>query len=82
MNVTLWILPVFLAVVFCGTRLVPLRPPASMFEQINASTAPAFRIFIGAAEVAAANWADRARHHPRPARVDPCGCRGADDRHG
>jgi hypothetical protein len=54
MNATLWILQVVLAVVFLAHGVFMLVPPASMLEQMNASMSTAFRIFLGAAEVAAA----------------------------
>ena len=54
MNATLWILQVLLAAVFLAHGLFLLAPPASMIELLNASMSPAFRIFLGASEVAAA----------------------------
>jgi len=54
MNILLWVLQVLLAAAFFAHGWFMLSPPANMVEQINASIAPAFRIFIGAAEVVAA----------------------------
>lgn len=54
MNVTLWVLQVLLALAFLAHGLLLLAPPAEMAAQINASMSPAFRIFLGAAEVLAA----------------------------
>lgn len=54
LNVTLWGLQFLLALIFLAHGVFLLAPPASMIEQINASIAPAFRIFIGVAEVLAA----------------------------
>ena len=54
MNVTLWVLQVVLAVAFCAHGWIFLFPPAAMVELMNASIPPAFRIFLGVAEVLAA----------------------------
>jgi putative oxidoreductase len=54
LNVTLWVLQFLLALAFLAHGWLLLSPPASMVEQINASIAPALRIFIGVAEVMAA----------------------------
>src|SRR5688500_736150 len=54
MNIALWVLQTLLAVVFLAHGWFLLLPPASMLEVLNASMPPAFRIFIGASEVAAA----------------------------
>jgi uncharacterized membrane protein YphA (DoxX/SURF4 family) len=54
MNATLWVLQVLLSVVFFAHGSFLLVPPASMIEQMNAAMSPAFRIFIGVSEVAAA----------------------------
>ena len=54
MNVTLWILQVLLAAVFLAHGVFLLAPPASMIELLNASMSPAFRIFLGSSEAAAA----------------------------
>jgi uncharacterized membrane protein YphA (DoxX/SURF4 family) len=53
MNVTLWVLQVLLALVFVAHGWMLLAPPASLIDQMNASMSPAFRIFLGIAEVAA-----------------------------
>lgn len=54
MNITLWILQIFLAVAFFAHGWLFLSPPATLVEQMNSTIAPAFRIFIGVAEVLAA----------------------------
>jgi uncharacterized membrane protein YphA (DoxX/SURF4 family) len=54
MNILLWVLQVLLAAAFLAHGWFLLAPPASMIEQINAAMSPAFRIFIGVAEVVAA----------------------------
>jgi len=54
MNIVLWILQALLAAAFFAHGLIMLFPPASLVEQMNASIAPAFRLFIGVAEVLAA----------------------------
>jgi uncharacterized membrane protein YphA (DoxX/SURF4 family) len=54
MNVTLWVLQVVLAVAFFAHGWIFLFPPADMVELMNASIAPAFRVFLGVAEVLAA----------------------------
>ncbi|HYN09759.1 MAG TPA: DoxX family protein [Vicinamibacterales bacterium] len=54
MNITLWVLQVLLAVAFLAHGWLFLFPPAEMVEQMNSSIAPAFRHFIGVAEVLAA----------------------------
>ena len=54
MNIVLWILQLLLAAVFLAHGWIMLFPPASLVEQMNASIAPAFRLFIGVAEVLAA----------------------------
>ena len=54
MNVTLWVLQALLAVAFLAHGWLFLSPPAEMVEQMNSSIAPAFRVFIGVAEVLAA----------------------------
>jgi uncharacterized membrane protein YphA (DoxX/SURF4 family) len=54
MNITLWILQVALAVAFFLHGWLFLRPPADMVELMNSTIAPAFRIFLGVAEVLAA----------------------------
>ena len=54
MNVALWVLQGLLAVAFLLHGRLLLFPPANMVEQMNASIPPAFRIFLGVAEVLAA----------------------------
>jgi len=54
LNITLWALQFLLALAFFAHGWMFLSPPASMVEQMNASIAPALRIFIGVAEVLAA----------------------------
>jgi uncharacterized membrane protein YphA (DoxX/SURF4 family) len=54
MNVALWVLQGLLAVAFLLHGWLLLSPPANMVEQMNASIPPAFRIFLGVAEVLAA----------------------------
>jgi len=54
MNVTLWVLQVLLAVAFLAHGWIFLFPPADIVELMNASIPPAFRIFLGVAEVLAA----------------------------
>lgn len=54
MNVALWVLQSLLAVAFLAHGWLLLSPPADMVELMNASIWPAFRIFIGVAEVLAA----------------------------
>jgi uncharacterized membrane protein YphA (DoxX/SURF4 family) len=54
MNIVLWVLQVLLAVAFLAHGWLFLAPPADMVAVMNASIPPAFRIFIGVAEVLAA----------------------------
>jgi len=54
MNITLWVLQILLATVFLAHGWLFLFPPLILLELMNASIAPAFRIFIGVAEVLAA----------------------------
>jgi uncharacterized membrane protein YphA (DoxX/SURF4 family) len=54
MNVVLWALQSLLAVAFLAHGWFFLSPPVNMVELMNASIPPAFRIFIGVAEVLAA----------------------------
>jgi uncharacterized membrane protein YphA (DoxX/SURF4 family) len=53
MNITLWVLQVFLAVAFFAHGWLFLAPPASMVELMK-PIPPAFRVFLGVAEVLAA----------------------------
>ena len=54
MNIMLWVLQVVLAVAFFAHGWLFLSPPAEMVELINSLISPAFRVFIGVAEVLAA----------------------------
>jgi len=54
MNIMLWVLQVLLAVAFFAHGWLFLSPPPEMLDQMNALIPPAFRIFIGVAEVLAA----------------------------
>jgi uncharacterized membrane protein YphA (DoxX/SURF4 family) len=54
LNISLWVLQFLLAAAFLAHGWMFLSPPASFVQQLNASINPAFRIFIGLAEVLAA----------------------------
>ena len=54
MNVLLWVLQALLAVAFLAHGWLFLFPPAEMVDVMNAVIPPAFRMFIGVAEVLAA----------------------------
>lgn len=54
MNIALWILQVVLAALFLWHGWLFVSPPAEMAEMMNAQFPPAFRIFIGVAELLAA----------------------------
>lgn len=54
MNLVLWVLQVLLAVAFLAHGWLLLFPPASLVADINATFNPAFRVFLGVAEVLAA----------------------------
>ncbi|MGH7639200.1 MAG: DoxX family protein [Gemmatimonadaceae bacterium] len=54
MNIFLWVLQVLLAAAFLMHGWMFLFPPESMAAGLNAVINPAFRLFIGAAEVLAA----------------------------
>lgn len=54
MNIVLWVLQVLLAAAFLMHGWMFLFPPESMAAALNATINPAFRLFIGAAEVLAA----------------------------
>src|SRR3989442_10370671 len=54
MNIVLWVLQVLLALAFLAHGWLFLSPPADMVEVMNSSIPPAFRIFLGVAEVLAA----------------------------
>jgi hypothetical protein len=51
MNLVLWVLQGLLAAAFLAHGLMLLFPPASLVEAINATMSPAFRLFLGVAEV-------------------------------
>jgi uncharacterized membrane protein YphA (DoxX/SURF4 family) len=53
-NILLWILQVSLALAFLAHGLMFLFPPASLVAAMNATIHPAFRLFLGLAEVLAA----------------------------
>jgi drug/metabolite transporter (DMT)-like permease len=54
MNIILWVLQVLLAAAFLAHGMFFLSPPVETVEFLYASTPPALRLFIGAAEVLAA----------------------------
>jgi hypothetical protein len=54
MNITLWVLQALLAIAFLAHGWLFLSPPADMVALMNSVIPPAFRIFIGVAEVLAA----------------------------
>ena len=54
MNILLWILQVLLAVAFLAHGWMFLFPPEDMAAVMNSVIRPAFRLFIGVAEVLAA----------------------------
>ena len=54
MNILLWVLQVLLAAAFLAHGLLFLFPPASLLAVMNAAINPAFRLFLGVAEVLAA----------------------------
>ena len=54
MNIVLWVLQALLAAAFLAHGLLFLFPPADMVELMNATIPPAFRLFLGVAEVLAA----------------------------
>jgi DoxX-like family len=53
MNSLLWVLQVLLALVFLAHGTLLLFPPAAMIDQLNASLARWFQLFLGVAEVSA-----------------------------
>ena len=55
MNVLLWVLQMLLAAAFLAHGLLLLFPPASVVEQMNASLSRGFQLFVGVAEVLAAD---------------------------
>jgi uncharacterized membrane protein YphA (DoxX/SURF4 family) len=54
MNTFLWVLQVLLAVAFLAHGWMFLFPPENLVAVMNAAIHPAFRLFIGVAEVLAA----------------------------
>ena len=54
MSILLWTLQVLLAAIFLAHGWLFLFPPADMVDAMNSSIPPAFRIFLGVAEVLAA----------------------------
>jgi uncharacterized membrane protein YphA (DoxX/SURF4 family) len=54
MNIVLWILQVLLAAMFAWHGWLFVSPPPEFVELMNAEFRPAFRIFIGVAELLAA----------------------------
>ena len=54
MNIVLWILQVLLALAFLAHGWLFLSPPPHLVEAMNAAFAPAFRIFLGVAEILSA----------------------------
>ncbi len=53
MNIVLWILQILLAAQFLFHGWLFLSPPANLAEQITTTFSPAFRIFLGIAELLA-----------------------------
>lgn len=53
MNIVLWVVQILLAVAFIAHGWLFLSPPPDMIEMINSVIRPAFRIFLGVAEVLA-----------------------------
>ena len=54
MSILLWIVQGLLAAAFLAHGVLLLVPPASIIEQMNATMSTEFRLFLGAAEIAAA----------------------------
>jgi uncharacterized membrane protein YphA (DoxX/SURF4 family) len=54
MNIVLWVLQVLLALAFFAHGRIFLFPSADMVAMMNATLSPAFRLFLGVAEVLAA----------------------------
>ena len=54
MNIVLWILQVLLAAAFFAHGVLFLFPPANLVEAMNEVISPAFRLFLGVAEILAA----------------------------
>src|SRR5262245_46008480 len=54
MNVFLWLLQILLAAAFLAHGLLLLFPPSNLVDAMNEIMSPAFRQFLGVAEVLAA----------------------------
>jgi uncharacterized membrane protein YphA (DoxX/SURF4 family) len=54
MNIAIWVLQVVLAAAFLAHGWLLLSPPANLIDAMNATMSTGFRVFLGAAEVAAA----------------------------
>jgi uncharacterized membrane protein YphA (DoxX/SURF4 family) len=54
MNIALWVLQILLALAFFAHGWIFLFPSAEMAAMMNASLSPAFRLFLGVAEMLAA----------------------------
>lgn len=54
MRIVLWILQILLAAQFFWHGWIMTFPPAELVDIMNANMAPAFRLFLGIAEMAAA----------------------------
>jgi putative oxidoreductase len=53
MNIVLWILQILLAAQFLFHGWILVAPPAELVDAMNAAFSPAFRIFLGVAELLA-----------------------------
>jgi len=54
MNIVLWVLQILLAIAFLLHGWLLLSPPLELVDVLNSLMSPAFRIFLGVAEVLAA----------------------------
>jgi putative oxidoreductase len=54
MNIVLWVLQILLAIAFLLHGWLLLAPPLELVDLLNSLIPPAFRIFLGVAEVVAA----------------------------
>jgi hypothetical protein len=54
MNIVLWVLQILLAIAFFLHGWLLLSPPLELVDALNSLMSPAFRIFLGVAEVLAA----------------------------
>ena len=54
MNIVLWVLQILLAIAFFLHGWLLLSPPLELVDALNSLMLPAFRIFLGVAEVLAA----------------------------